>query len=284
MIDYEAIATKFKKREVKAKQIFDIREISKDVAYTFVSTFHYLGFAKFFSMYNFGLYLKDTAELVGVATYSAPQGANSLRGWFEGVTNDDISVVELSRLCMLPVFNGTNATSYLLSNSIKMLKKYKVRAVITLADSSRHVGSIYQVCNFKYYGLTPERNIFYTVDARKNPRIIGKKDIKGVWVKMPRKHRYAFLLDKSMEVLHQEEVRPKFEFEHSDICVGCNGNKVVFDTRFEDYYTCPMCTSKLVPISKEDATNILNSDDKSRDVEKIINKINGGIITVEELW
>lgn len=284
MVNYNSLVEKFKRRETKAKDIFEIKEITKDVAYTFILTYHYLGKAKFFSMYNFGLYIKGTPELVGVATYSSPQGPNSLRGWFDGVTNDDTSVMELSRLCMLPIFNGTNATSFLLSNSIKMLKKYGVRVVITLADSSRHVGSIYQVCNFKYYGLTPERNIFYTSDARKNPRIIGKKDIRGVWVKMPRKHRYAFLLDKTMKVLHQEEERPKSDAPISEICVGCSGNKFVFDTRFEDYYTCPMCTSKLVPISKEDATNILNSDDKSRDVEKIINKINGGIITVEELW
>ena len=169
MIDYTNIVEKFKNRESKARDIFDIREIQKVEAYSFIRTYHYLGNAKFFSMYNYGLFIKDTIELVGVATYSPPQGANSLKGWFDNIDNDDMSIMELSRLCMLPIFNGTNATSYLLSNSIKMLKRHSVKAVITLADTSRHVGSIYQVCNFKYYGLTPERNIFYTSDAKKEP-------------------------------------------------------------------------------------------------------------------
>ena len=284
MVDYTTIVNKFKNREIKAKEIFDIREISKDTAYPFVSTYHYLGKAKFFSMYNYGLFIRGTTELIGVATYTPPQGANSLRGWFNDISNDDMTIMELSRLCLMPIFNGTNATSYLLSNSIKALKKYGVRAVITLADSSRHVGSIYQVCNFRYYGLTPERNIFYTSDARKNPRIVGKKEIRGVWVKMPRKHRYAFIIDKHLKVLHQEETPPKVETEHSSVCVGCNDNRVVFDTRFEEYYTCPMCTSKLVPISIEDANRIQGSSNKENSAEETISKTIGGRTSVESLW
>ena len=63
----------------------------------------------------------------------------------------------------MPELNGSNASSFLLSNSMRMLKAFGVRAVITLADSSRHVGSVYQNCNFKYYGLTdPKQDMYFT--------------------------------------------------------------------------------------------------------------------------
>ena len=98
-----------------------------------------------------------------MATFSNPQGNVALKGWF-GLPNTDQSVLELSRLCVLPQLNGTNATSFLLSTSIRLLKKEGVRAVITLADDSRHSGSIYQVCNFTYYGLTDKKSDFFSSD------------------------------------------------------------------------------------------------------------------------
>ena len=43
----------FKRREVKAKSIFWIEQVSKSEAYEFVKKYHYLADAKFFSMYAF---------------------------------------------------------------------------------------------------------------------------------------------------------------------------------------------------------------------------------------
>lgn len=128
----------FKTRQIKAKDIFNIKEIDKTIAYDFIKNYHYLGDAKFFAKFSFGLYIGN--EIVGCATYTNPQGIVAMKSWF-GLSNDNQEVLELSRLCMLPILNGTNATSYLLGNSIKMLKPKGVRAVITLADDSRHVGS-----------------------------------------------------------------------------------------------------------------------------------------------
>lgn len=42
------LVEQFKNRELKAKQIFVIQEISKNDAYDFVKQYHYLGDAKFF--------------------------------------------------------------------------------------------------------------------------------------------------------------------------------------------------------------------------------------------
>jgi len=238
--DIDKKIEKFKNREAKAKKIFTIREISKKTAYNFVKQYHYLAGAKFFSKYSFGLYIDSV--LCGVSSFSNPQGTNSMKGWF-GLSNDDQSVLELTRLCMIPQLNGSNGTSYLLSNSIKLLKPKGVRAVITLADDSRHVGSIYQVCNFKYYGLSDSKNDFYDDTGKLNPRG-STRHKRGVWIPRTRKHRYAFLLDKRMEVLIDEVTeRPKDSGDYELLC--CNGSKKVFDKRFETWYTCPRCTGQV---------------------------------------
>lgn len=227
----------FKQRLVKAKDVFFIKQIDKNTAYNFVKTYHYLGDAKFFSVFSFGLFDITNSELVGVATFANPQGITALKGWFN-LTNQDKTVLELTRLAMKPILNGTNATSYLLGNSIKLLKKLGIRAVITLATSDRHVGSIYQVCNFKYYGLTDAKTDFFTEDGRVNPR--GQtKDIQGVWIPRPRKHRYAFIIDHNLICNYKQEPYPKKDNIKKLEC--CNGTGMVFDKRFKKWFTCPRC-------------------------------------------
>lgn len=234
---------RFKNREAKAKDVFQIYEIDKPLAYDFVRRYHYLGKAEFFAKYAFGLWC--CGELVGVAAFSNPQGTVALKGWF-GLENDDQSVLELTRLAMLPVLNGCNATSYLLSNSIRILKRFGVKAVITLADASRHIGSIYQVCNFSYYGLADDKNDFYRwPDGRKNPR--GEvKDVEGVWIPRTKKHRYAYIMDKSLKCLYEQQDPPSVKQQLKLLC--CGGEKVVFDKRNNQWYSCPICTKKLEKI------------------------------------
>lgn len=233
---------------IKAKDVFRIMPISKQLAYKFVSKNHYLGKAKFFSCVAYGLFMKDTYELVGVATFSQPQGIVALKGWF-GLDNSNTDIYELSRLCMLPILNGTNATSFLLGGSIKRIKRdCGARAVISLADSNRHVGSIYQVCNFKYYGLTDKKSDFYGIDGTKNPRG-AVRNVHGVWLERTRKHRYCYLIDKSLKVNYSECDKPKPSDKSNKIC--CNGSKKVFDKRFNEWFTCPICTGALMKIDNE---------------------------------
>lgn len=235
---------KFKNREIKAKNVFTIKEIDKKTAYTFIKKYHYLKDAKFFAKYSYGLYIDDI--LVGCSTFSNPQGISAMKSWF-GLPNSNQSVLELSRLCMLPKLNGTNATSYLLGNSMKMLKRKEVKAVITLADDSRHVGSIYQVCNFKYYGSTDKKTDFFSADGKVNPR--GKtKELQGVWLPRTQKHRYAFLLDKSMSVLLSESIKPTLANTSEYDC--CNETGEVFDKRFNKKYSCPKCTGTITLIKQ----------------------------------
>ena len=232
---------RFKQREVKGKDVFSILQVDKALAYQFVKEYHYLGDTEFFAKYAFGLWC--CGELVGVATYSNPQGNTALQGWF-GLPNDDQSVLELSRLAMLPMLNKSNATSFLLSGSIRQLKRLGVRAVITLADASRHIGSIYQVCNFGYYGLANDKQDFYRwPDGKKNPR--GKvKDVQGVWLPRTKKHRYAYIMDKRLKCNYKRQTPPSQKYTISSFC--CGGGYRVYDNRFNQWYSCPVCTGKLI--------------------------------------
>jgi len=230
---FDELVDAFKNRTIKASSIFELREIKKNTAYDFIKKYHYLADAKFFSKFSFGLFLGGC--LVGCATYTNPQGISTMKGWF-GLPNTDQSVLELSRLCLTPALNNTNASSYLLSNSVKKLKPHGVRAVITLADSSRHSGSIYQVCNFTYYGLTDKKSDFFSVNGL-NPRG-STKNVEGVWLPRTRKHRYAFILDKKLKCNYTPQTRPKKTSTPLDCC---NGEGVVFDSRFKKTYVCPKC-------------------------------------------
>lgn len=226
----------FKERRVKANSVFTVETITKNEAFDFVSIYHYLGKAKFFTKFCYGLFFEG--KLVGVATFSNPQGIVTLQSWFD-LDNTNQTVMELHRLCMLPELNGSNATSYLLSMAIKKLRRGGIQAVITLADNSRHSGSIYQICNFKYYGLTDKKTDFYTADGRVNPRG-STKDIRGTWLPRTQKHRYAYIVDKNLKCLLTEETKPSKDATSNYDC--CGGGLVVLDKRFNEEHPCPKCT------------------------------------------
>lgn len=272
------IIERFKNREIKAKSIFSIKDIPKNECYDFIRKYHYLKDAKFFCVYGYGLFLDN--ELVGCATYSNPQGISALKGWF-GVSNDDKTILELSRLCMLPILNGTNATSFLLGNSMKMLKLHDIKAVITLADSGRHIGSIYQVCNFKYYGLTDSKTDFFTSDGKVNPR--GKtSNVDGVWLPRTRKHRYCYILDKELNVLYNEEAHPTIKGNINYDC--CNGTKIVYDNRYNKFYTCPKCCDKIKQIFPQIIYSNLTDTPYAKELYKkeyvyILNNIDKSILS-----
>ena len=235
------LITKFKDRKIKANLVFTLIRIDKATAYNFVRKYHYLKDSRFFSCYNYGLYTKSDNTLVGVTTFSNPQGTMSLKGWFNLNTNCK-DILESSRLCVLPSLNGSNVTSYLLGSSIKFLRREGIRAIITLADDSKHVGSIYQVCNFKYYGLTDRKQDFYVNGKIKHRGTT--KNVHGVWLDRTRKHRYAYIIDNKLICNYKEQsYPPKVKREGSDTCTYCNGSGKVYDKRLDEWHNCP-CLSK----------------------------------------
>jgi hypothetical protein len=233
------------------KKDYTIKQINKKVAYDFIRKHHYLGDAKFFSKFAYGLFLKETDDMLGVTTFSNPQGAVTMKGWFS-LTNQDQTVLELSRLCVIPKLNNTNATSFLLGTSVRLLRKEGIRAVITLADNSRHSGSIYQVCNFTYYGLSNKKSDFFLYKGdgtfKKNYR--GKtNEMPGVWLPRTQKHRYAYILDKTLLCNYNEQPSPKKDDYGVNGCPCEEG--VIQDKRFNSKYTCPACTDQLKLVEEE---------------------------------
>jgi len=97
----------------------------------------------------YGLFLDG--DLCGVATYGTPPSA-PLRIGVAGPSFRD-KVLELNRLCLK--HNRKNEASILVGRSLRMLPDC---IVISFADTEqRHIGYVYQACNFIYCGLSAKR-------------------------------------------------------------------------------------------------------------------------------
>ena len=101
-------------------------------------------------MHAFGLYVDGA--LKGVVTYGIPASPALCMGICGKEYSD--KVLELNRLCLME--NNKNESSFLVSNSIKLLPKPTI--VVSYADTSQgHVGYVYQATNFLYTGLSANR-------------------------------------------------------------------------------------------------------------------------------
>ena len=245
---------KFKAREIKGREVFDVREVDKKSAREIVKKYHYLGEKDFMYTVAYGLYVKGFDEMIGCAIFGVVGGAIALKGWF-GVDNTHSNeYFELTRLVMNPIVNGCNATSYLLGNAIKQIKKDypSIKAIVSLADNGLHNGAIYQSCNFRYYGLTDRKSDFFVIGCEGKVKRCGStKDKQGVWLPRSQKHRYLYVIDKDIDVKYKEEKYPKGNAMNvKPIC--CDGTKVVYDKRYDKYYTCPKCSSIFRELTDEE--------------------------------
>jgi hypothetical protein len=171
-----------------------------------VAQFHYLGSKRFIGQYCFGLYIES--ELQGAVVYSPLSVPNSATSAFGLPRGNYPEFVEMSRLVLNPNLNGGNFGSYLIARSLKELKRLGIKSVISYADSSRHVGSVYQAANFTYHGLSPQKNDFFFADGTKLSR--GKsKGFEGQWLPRSRKHRYVFMFDKNIKCIWPQQKYPK---------------------------------------------------------------------------
>ncbi len=224
------------------KEEFNVKLIKNSEAKPFVSKYHYLGVKKYSCVKAFGLYRKDNNELLGCAIFGQVSSATAIKGWF-GFGNERSDIIELTRLVMHPTLNQTNATSYLLSHSLRQLKSMKYSAVITMADASKHIGYIYQACNFKYYGVSKPKTDFFALENPLYPYKKKTTNVKGVWLPRSLKYRYCYLLDKELNVLFEEQPYPKGKEFLIPQC--CNGAKLVRDKRSNSWYTCPRCSTMI---------------------------------------
>ena len=182
------------------------KSISYAEAYKLVSAYHYLGNKRFIGQFCFGI-IKDY-QIVGAVIYSPLSVPNSALSAFGLPRGSYPDLLEMSRLVLEPSLNGKNIGSSFIAYSLRELKKQNIRAVISYADSDRHVGAIYQAANFGYYGLSSQKNDFIFANGKKLTR--GKsKGFVGKWIPRSRKHRYVYLIDKSLNIIWPKERYPK---------------------------------------------------------------------------
>ena len=198
------------------KGSYEILRVSRVAAKKMLDEYHYLHEdGSFRSGINFGLFEKKSRLLIGVCVFHTNSAKEIIKGCF-GINAYKLDgFYELGRLCVNPHFHVKNLTSYFLGNSIKMLRKtINVKVLLTYADNGHHVGYIYQACNFKYYGLTDQKNDFF-ID--KGDGIFEKlqrgkcRHLKGEWRPKNQKHRYLLIFDKSLKTIWQEYPYPKGE-------------------------------------------------------------------------
>lgn len=176
--------------------LVEVKPIDKSTAKSIIEKYHYLGGKGFLFKFGFGLF--EEGVLIGAAVYHGPSAPETVVGAFGLDRKDQEGIWELGRLVLDPEKNGKNFGSFLIGNSIKMLRKtHGTRAVITYAESSRHYGAVYQATNFIYCGLSRPKKDFYLADGRKQER--GKtKGVAGCWKDRPQKHRYILVYDKKL--------------------------------------------------------------------------------------
>jgi hypothetical protein len=200
----------------KLKEQYFIEKISRYAAKKLLDEYHYLHEdGNYRSGHNYGLFDINTRFLVGVCVFHTVSAKEIAKGCFghDGYNLDGF--YELGRLCINPHYHEKNLTSFFLSNAMTIFRKQdKVVAMLTYADVGYHVGYIYQACNFKYYGLTNQKNDFFVEQANGSFKKLqrGKcKHLKGEWRPKNQKHRYLIIYDKSLQTLWAEQPYPKGE-------------------------------------------------------------------------
>jgi len=206
------------------KSEYYIDYISKNEASEILCKYHYLSTKEiskdFKSGVNIGLFyggikindgMSWGGELVGVCIFTGFPVPELSQSMFGLNREDQVGLYELSRLCIKPFNqkNEHNITSWFTARALKEIKnKHGARCVLSYSDNDHHKGIIYKACNFRYYGLTPEKSDFFKElqngDHEKISR--GKtKGLKGKWIKRSRKKRFVIVYDKKLKIKWKEK-------------------------------------------------------------------------------
>ena len=179
---------------------------------------------------------EDNLKLIGVVLYGHPVGFRVVKSISEELENDD--VLELKRLWIEDGY-GKNIESYVISQTLKMLKKDspQTKVVISYADrNEKHKGIIYRASNWLYQGFEIGRldafmyrypNTKEWLTDRAIGERLGTNSLHGVLDKVPnmeykvkfRKHRYLYFLCNKREKkrLIKELKHPLVDYHHHDI-------------------------------------------------------------------
>jgi hypothetical protein len=198
------------------KSDYYIKQIDYQTAMDIVVNKHYLH-RKCPCSYAFGLFNKDSEEILGVVIYGVSPSSTLLKGICG--PEEQRNVYELNRLWVddrVP----KNGESFLVSNTMRLLDR---EIIVSFADTSQnHTGYIYQACNFIYTGLSAKfkdpkvkglENQHHATYANglTNQQVIEKFGAENVYfVDRPRKHRYIYFnTSKTRRKVLQKKLRYK---------------------------------------------------------------------------
>jgi hypothetical protein len=213
-----------------------VKKIDKSLADSVVSNKHY---SKRLGIFweGFGLFKDD--KLVGVCCFGQPSAPIQKHAF----KDRDFRLYELTRLV---VDDGLqNAASFLISQSIKMLKE-RFCAIISYADSAHgHSGIVYQATNWIYTGATVSHDCLYLVEGvATHPMTLRDKlgiTKPAVWAKenniakikpLP-KHRYFFFVGSK-----KQKKQMKSSLSYPQIAAYPKSEKKLYDSGELCYCFC----------------------------------------------
>lgn len=152
------------------KKDWRVSNVEISVARALVEKYHYARGASNTRTYLHGLFRDGNNICVGIAWWIPPTKSAGLATFPENWNG----VLALSRLVIIPGI-PTNACSFLLARSVKMIDRQRWPCLVTYADTWRgHSGTIYKAAGWKYVGLTnPEAT--FTINGVMTSRKAGGK-------------------------------------------------------------------------------------------------------------
>ncbi len=153
-----------------AKKDWWVHSVAIRNARRLVEEHHYAQGASNTATYLHGLFPSGQSECMGVAWWIPPTRTAAHATYPDNWQG----VLALSRLALVPGL-PTNAASFLLARSRKLIDRSRWPCLVTYADEWRgHTGAIYRADNWAYKGKTkPERT--YCIDGRMTARKAGQR-------------------------------------------------------------------------------------------------------------
>ena len=200
---------------------FDLKsDASKGEITPILTDNHYLR-GSFKSGKNYAL-LKDDV-IVGACIFTGLPVPELVVGMYGLERNDQKDFYELSRLVIAPHVQKSehNITSWFVSRCLRDMKRLGARSILSYADDSLHCGTIYQACNFEYYGLADaKKDFWYKLEDGSYKKLNrgSNKGLVGEWRPRTRKHRYVMQFERSLEMkwTSQRDSNPRLSRERGE--------------------------------------------------------------------
>lgn len=148
------------------RSLYEVRDVPHAIATSLVRAHHYARGGPNTGVFRHGLFLRGAEEPLGVAWWLPPTKVAA-----QSVAEEWRTVLSLTRLVVVPDM-PTNAASYLLGASIRMIRRDgRWKHLVTYADEGQgHTGAIYLATNWKYVGMRPGDPVWVTPEGRQVSR------------------------------------------------------------------------------------------------------------------